>query len=579
VSKAEKLADLAVRRGFYWPSSEIYGGVGGFYDYGPLGVLLKENIVKLWREVFIKPYQDLIVEVETPIIMPSRVFEASGHVEHFTDYIVECRSCGRKYRADHLIEEELNKRGVGTSVEGLKAEDLSRIIREHNITCPYCGGELGEVQTFNLLFKTTIGPYSDDVGYLRPETAQGMFVAFPRVAELMGRKAPFGVAQVGRVARNEISPRQGLVRLREFSQMEIELFFDPQNPECPYLDDVDGIGLRLIPEKFVGKVDEPIVVSPRDAVREGYVVNEWMAFFMALAQKFVSLLGVPEDKQMFVAKLPHERAHYSYQTYDQVVLTERFGWIEVSGHSYRGDYDLSRHSQYSGRELVLDRKLDKPKVVEDVRVYPNPSRIREVYGDVGKIAKLLQSIDARKLVEELEERGYVEVGGYRVEKDMVFTRVERREVYSERYVPHVVEPSFGVDRLLYVTLEYAYRERDGRIILSIPKYLAPIQVAVFPIVKRREYVEIGRRIYKRLLISGFRVVYDDNDSIGYRYVKADEEGIPYAITIDEKTLEDDTVTVRDRDTWRQVRVKVDELVEVLRRMFEECRYIIFERTH
>ncbi|MGC8994391.1 MAG: glycine--tRNA ligase, partial [Pyrobaculum sp.] len=451
--RAELLEEIVKRRLLYWPSAEIYGGVGGFYDYGPLGVQLRRNIVEKWRRMFVLPYQDIIIEVETPIVMPEPVFKASGHLDHFTDYLVTCTKCGRKYRADHLVEEELGRRGLKISTEGLSAAELERLIAEHKIVCPICGGPLGRVESFNLLFKTTIGPYSDSVGYLRPETAQGMFVAFPRLAEYMGRRHPFGVAQIGRVARNEISPRGGLMRLREFTQMEIELFFDPQNPRCPYFAEVENMEVPIVPEELVAKgVTDPVFATAREVVEKGYA-NEWMAFFMALAARFLRELGVPLERQKFLGKLPHERAHYSAKSYDQMVLTERFGWVEVSGHAYRTDYDLSGHSKYSGREMYLERRLPEPREVEVVRLYPNPTAIREKYGDkIGEVVKALKENEELVLAAFRRGEPQVEVGGYVVTRDMVYIKTERRKTDLEKFIPHVVEPSFGLDRIMYVTL-------------------------------------------------------------------------------------------------------------------------------
>lgn len=460
-------------------SFEIYRGkaeVGGFYDYGPLGVELKRNIIEKWRRVFIYPYQDFIVEVETPIIMPKIVFEASGHLEHFTDAIVECTKCGRKYRADHLIEEELGRRGISIKTEGLSLEELDGLIRKYNIRCPVCGGELGSVKPFNLLFQTTIGPYSDNIGYLRPETAQGMFVSFPRVFNLMGRKLPLGIAQIGKVGRNEISPRQGLIRLREFTQMEIEFFFDPENAKCPYLDELD-VKLRIVPEKDVAAgVKEPREFKPREAVESGVVPNEWMAFFMGLATIYMNELGIPPDHQYFLAKLPEERAHYAAASFDQMVYSERFGWVEVSGHAYRTDYDLSRHAKYSGYDLTVERRLTTPKEVVEVRVYPNPQRIREIFGnEMPKVMQAIGKADPRWLANELSSKGKAVIDGYTITSDAVFIREERRKVHVERFIPHDVEPSFGVDRIVYVTLEHAYTEVNGKPLLRLPPDIAPIK--------------------------------------------------------------------------------------------------------
>lgn len=559
--RSELLADIAVRRGLYWPSSEIYGGVGGFYDYGPLGVLTRRNIIEKWRKIFIEPYQDIIIEIETPIIMPEIVFKASGHLEHFTDYVIACLKCGRRYRADHLIAEELEKRGIRLSLEGLAGEQLDEIVARYNIRCPNCGGGLGKTERFNLLFKTTIGPYSTEAGYLRPETAQGMFVSFPRLADYVGRRVPLGAAQIGRVGRNEISPRQGLIRLREFSQMEIELFFDPQNPSCPYLPEVEGGEIPIVPEELVAKGrEEPLWLTPRQMVAKGYA-NEWMAFFMALSVKFMAELGVGPEKQKFVAKLPHERAHYAAAVYDQMAFTERFGWIEVSGHAYRTDYDLSRHAQFSGREMFMERRLKEPREVEEMRVYPNPTAIRARYGNVGEVVRAIQA-NAQQIISAFSSGAEkLTVGGFEIARDMVFLKREVRRTDVEKFIPHVVEPSFGLDRIFYVLLENAVAVEGERVYLRLPPDVAPVTACVLPIVKRREYVEEGLRLSRLLWRSGVTAIYEDEGTIGSRYARCDEIGVPMAITIDEQTPRDGTVTARDRDTKKQVRIPTEKIVE------------------
>ncbi|MCG2865012.1 MAG: glycine--tRNA ligase [Vulcanisaeta sp.] len=563
----EKFLELMSEAGFFYPSFEIYRSraeVGGFYDYGPLGVELKRNIIEKWRRIFVYPYQDFIVEIETPIIMPRIVFEASGHLEHFTDAIVECTRCGRKYRADHLIEEELGRRGISVKTEGLSFEELDELIRKYGIKCPACGGELGNVRAFNLLFQTTIGPYSENVGYLRPETAQGMFVSFPKVFNLVGRRLPLGIAQIGKVGRNEISPRQGLIRLREFAQMEIEFFFDPEDAKCPYLDELD-VKLRIIPERDVAAgAKEPREFGPREAVEVGVVPNEWMAFFMGLATIYMNELGIPLDHQYFLAKLPQERAHYSSASFDQMVYSERFGWVEVSGHAYRTDYDLSRHMKYSGYDLTVERRLSTPKEVTEIRVYPNPQRIRDAFGnEASKVMQAVGKADPSWLASELGSKGVVTVNGYSITRDMVFIKEERRKVFVERFVPHDVEPSFGVDRIVYVTLEHAYTEIDGKPLLRLPPDVAPIKVAVLPIIRKDNYVSIGKRLFREFSMAGVRAVYDDDGTIGSRYAKYDSLGVPFAITIDDKTPVDNTVTIRDRDTKAQVRVGVSDVVNIV----------------
>ncbi len=571
VDKYEKVMELAKRRGFFWPSYEIYGGVAGFYDLGPLGVRLKENIVSLWREHFIKRQQHVVVEIETPIIGPSRVYEASGHIEHFTDPIVECLKCGRKFRADHLIEEKL-----GIKAEGLTPEEMTKIIREHDLRCPVCGGPLSEVRRFNLLFKTTIGPYTQNVGYLRPETAQGMFVAFKRVYEVSRQRLPLGIAQVGRVARNEISPRQGIMRLREFTIAELEFFFDPEDPwQGGVLDELLGrLGdtkLRILTAdaKMRGK-DKPEEYGVREAIEEGVITTPWLGYWMAIARDFVLDLGVSYSDMYFDEKLPEERAHYAAQTFDQLVRVSRLGWLEVSGHAYRTDYDLSRHMKYSGQDLRVFKPLKEPKIVEKKIVLVDPRWLGQTFRKKAKdIMNALRELDAESVEKRLAEKGYIEVLGARIPADKVKIVTKKEKITGKKFIPHVAEPSFGVERLLFVTLDHAYTERDGRVVLKLPRRIAPVKAAVFPLVRDERLVKIAREAWWRLLDAGFYAVYDDDGSIGRRYARVDEIGVPVAITVDYQTLEDGTVTLRDRDTWKQVRINLSDLVDAVRRFIYE----------
>jgi len=564
VDKYERIVDLAKRRGFFWPSYEIYGGVAGFYDLGPLGTMLKNNIVNLWRKYFVLKHQDMVVEIETPIIAPEVVLRASGHLEHFTDPIVECLRCGRKYRADHLIEEQLRVR-----VEGLRGDELTKIIRESNLRCPSCGGELSEVREFNLLFRTTIGPYSSDVGYLRPEAAQGMFTAFKRVYVALRERLPLGIAQVGRVARNEISPRQGMVRLREFTIMEVEFFHDPEGDEPPW-DRFSG-KLRILPAELRARGEErPIEVDVVEAVTEGLIKSKWLGYWMCVARDFVRELGVDYSEMYFEEKMSYERAHYSAQTFDQLVRVSRWGWVEVSGHAYRTDYDLRRHMELSGQDLTVFKPYPEPKLVEVKRVVVDRALLGRILGsslkELEEVLRKLSAEDVEKLLATGGEE--VEVGGFRVPREAIKIVKEVEKVSGVRIIPHVAEPSFGAERLVLVVLDKAYAEEGGRVVLRIPKAIAPIKVAVFPLVEREELISLAKRIYWELVDHGFTVLYDESGSIGRRYARADEIGVPYAITVDFQSLEDGTVTIRDRDTRQQVRVKVEELPNQLRRLLE-----------
>jgi len=566
--KYQKIMELAKRRGFFWPSYEIYGGVAGFYDLGPYGVLLKNRIIDKWRRFFVRDHSNYVVEIETPIIGPARVYEASGHVESFTDPIVSCLKCGRKFRADHLIEEAL-----GIDAEGLSPEEMTKLIREHNIRCPVCGGPLGEVKLFNLLFKTQIGPYEGNIGYIRPELAQGMFVSFKRVYEVMRSRIPLGIAQVGRVGRNEISPRQAMMRLREFTIMEMEYFIDPEDPEgsCPFFERMAGERIRLRTYEMKRRGEGPIEVTVKEAVAKGMVIHPCLAYWMGVAKKFMESLGVPPENMFFDEKGPHERAHYSSQTYDQLVKVSRWGWVEVSGHSYRGDYDLSRHMKYSGHDLTVFKPYEKPVKVIERRVIVDRAVIGRLYkSQAPQVLEAVSRVPEEELLKAKEEGKPIVVDGFEIPPEAIKVVEREVKVTGKKYVPHVVEPSFGTDRVVYVAFEYAYREKEGRTILSFPRDIAPVQAAVFPLVEKDEALrEKAKELYRLLVDNDFYVIYDDSGSIGRRYARADEIGVPAAFTVDYATLEDGTVTIRDRDTWKQARIPFHEAPKALRRFLYE----------
>ncbi|RLI39154.1 glycine--tRNA ligase [Candidatus Bathyarchaeota archaeon] len=561
--KYELVSELARRRGFFWPAIEIYGGVSGFICYGPLGVLLKERIIRKFREIYVKPLGAL--EIDSPVIMPERVFEASGHVEHFKEPMVECLSCGRKFRADHLLEEAGLKDAEKLSLEQAMAEIASRGVR-----CPECGGDLGKPSYFTTMFVTTIGPYSDAIGYGRPEAAQGIFVEFRRLYEQARKKLPFAVVQIGRALRNEISPRQGPIRLREFTIIDYEFFFDPEEPSCPRLPEVEDEVLRLVPAEVRLKgSEEPLELTVREALERGYIKMEWMAYFMALAKRFLEELGVPGERQRFIEKLEWERAHYSVQGYDQEVWTERWGWVEVSGHNYRTDYDLGRHTKWSGVELTAFKELREPVVVVELSVKPKVDAIKREFGDEApRVLKLLAEADKEAIARSLEAEGRVFLGPYVLTNEHLTLVRSKKEVKGKHLIPHVIEPSFGLDRLVYVTLEHAYSMREGRVVLKLPRDVAPVQLAVLPLVGKNGLPEKAREVYELLLSEGFEVEYDEAGSIGRRYARCDEIGVPIAITIDYRTLEDGTVTLRDRDTWRQVRTPIEGLPTKLHAFFK-----------
>ncbi len=407
------------------------------------------------------------------IITHPKVWEASGHVKAFHDPLVECRKCRRRVRADHLVEDRLKIRA-----DGLGIEELSRLIREKGLKCPGCGGELVEPRHFNLMFSTQVGPVEGNVSYLRPETAQLIFVDFFRIYRASRGTLPFGVAQVGRAFRNEISPRNFVFRSREFEQMELEYFFNPKKP-----------GKWELGELKVKVLTREAQENPREmSFRElaGHT-SEIHAYWLEQSYRFLLKVGLPPEMLRLRQHTRDELSHYAQDTWD-IEFRYPFGWKELVGVANRTDFDLKQHAGLSGRELSV------------------------VDGD-------------------------------------------------EKVYPWVIEPSFGVDRLVLAVLCAAWRE-DGRQWLALRPEIAPVQVAVFPLVSRDGMPEKAREIYERLRLR-FRAFYDDKGSIGRRYRRQDSIGTPYCITVDGQTLKDGTVTVRERDGMEQERVKIDDLAGAL----------------
>lgn len=562
MDKYEKVSVLARRRGFFWPSCEIYGGVSGFINWGHLGSIMKRKVEDKFRETFLRRLG--FHELESPVISPERVFKASGHVTHFKEPMAECADCKRRFRADHLLQEFAKMSLQETDKMALK--EVTDALRKYAVKCPECGGSLSAPEHFLTMFRTTIGPYSEAVGYGRPEAAQGVFVEFKRLYEQTRERLPAGFATIGHALRNEISPRQGPIRLREFTIMDLEFFFDPKIPKCPLLDEVRDETLRLLLVKDRASGSKaPVEVTVSEAVEKGYILMEWQAFFMALAKRFVIGLGVPDDKQWFIEKFQWERAHYSVQGFDQEVHLDRWGWIEVAGFNYRTDYDLKGHMTESGVDMRVFKSDEKGTVKTEVVVKPVTAKIGPAFKEeTEEVTGILARVDARELENAFKSQGFYQAGEFRILPEQVEIIRRKVEEKGRRFVPHVIEPSFGSDRLTYVALEYAYTAKKGRAVLKLPRDIAPVQLAVLPLVSKDGLPEQASHLHELLNAEGFLAEFDEAGSIGRRYARFDEIGAPLCVTVDYQTLKDGTVTIRDRDSWRQVRARIDDLPALLR---------------
>ncbi|MFD1586411.1 glycine--tRNA ligase [Halorientalis brevis] len=570
-----RLTELAKRRGFFFQSSEAYGGVAGFYVYGPEGATLKENVQDAWRDRFVR--REGHMEIESPNVMPEPVFEASGHLDGFDDMIIECPECGTSHRADHLVEDNTDIE----EAESIPIPEVEDIIAEEDLVCPTCGTELaGEsVDDFNLMFETNIGPGSSSPGYLRPETAQGMFVEFPRLKEYARGQLPFGVAQVGAAYRNEISPRKGLIRLREFAQAELEHFIDPETDEPP-LSQVEDVEVTLYSAAAQADDDgEPTSMTIGDAVAEDVIASDWVAYYLGVAKDWYARIGVDMDRFRYRQHNEGELAHYAADCWD--AEAEIGGdWIEITGFAYRGDYDLSKHGEYADEDFTVFKQYDDPITVERATVDPDMSYLGpEFGGDAAAVADALEALAERDRAAFEGDEVTVEVDGDEktVPVEKTGFGVEEVTESGEHITPHVVEPSFGVDRLVYTVLAHSYREDEvseeesetddedeERTVLSLPPEVAPKTVAVFPLMAKDGLGERAREVADELRAAGFEVAYDESGSIGRRYRRQDEVGTPFCVTVDYDTLEDDTVTVRDRDSTAQARVGIGDLAAQLR---------------
>jgi glycyl-tRNA synthetase len=534
----DKIMMVAKRRGFIYPSFEIYGGIAGFYDYGPLGSQLKNNIENLWRKFFL--FKDKCIEISTPTITLYEVLNASGHVEEFTDLTVDCDACKRSYKVEDLIEK-------GVSVE--------QAVKEEQISCPTCGSALHDAHPVNLMFATTIGVGDGRKAFLRPETAQGIFTNFHLLYQYNRKKLPFGVVQIGKGYRNEISPRQGTLRQREFFMAEAEVFFDPKDKTHPFFNTVKDKELYLFDNEKEWKM------SVADAVKKKIINNQALAYYMYLTQDFLLSAGADPKKFRFRKHAADELAHYATECWDAELYSERFGWVECVGIADRSAYDLNSHIVSSSVDMYAVRPFDEPREVMVKKIVPKMNILGPRFsGKAGKIKEQLEQMDATTI-----KKITVTIDGesINIPKDC-YDIVEIKEKQSgEKFVPHVIEPSYGIDRILYFLLEHNYVEGKKKgeeyTILKLNPWMAPIKVGVFPLIGDETLIRIAKEIDITLRNQGIATFYDESGTIGRRYARMDEVGTPFCVTVDHDSLNDDKVTVRDRDTTKQERIKIQDI--------------------
>ncbi len=418
------------------------------------------------------------------------------------------------------------------------------------------------------MFQTVIGAKGKKTGYMRPETAQGIFIPFKRLLRFFRGKLPFGAVQIGKAYRNEISPRQGVIRLREFTQAEAEIFVDPKNKTHERFSEIEDEKLRLYSAQNQIDGKDPVKITTKKAISDGIISSEMLAYQLYLAREFLMDLGIPEEAIRFRQHLPVEMAHYAIDCWDVEINTDKFGWIEVIGIADRTDFDLKAHAKYSREDLRAFVEYDTPKTMKKWIIRPNMEKFGPAFKqNAPKILEALKEIDASGIMSSFEDRGYFELelddASYRISSEHLDFEETEEVVRGEKIFPHVIEPSYGIDRIVYSVLLHSFREDEERAYFKLKKDLAPVEISVLPLVNKEELAKIAIKIRDKLRERGFISEYDLTGSIGRRYARSDEIGVPFAVTVDHETLKDNTVTIRNRDDCKQVRVPIRDLYKIL----------------
>ncbi|WVQ81285.1 glycine-tRNA ligase [Cryptococcus sp. DSM 104549] len=611
---------LLARRFFFAPAFEIYGGVAGLYDYGPTGSALQANILDAWRKHYI--IEEDMLELDTTIMTLSEVLKTSGHVDKFADWMCKDVKTGEIFRADHLVEAVIearlkgDKEARGVKEEKVEEEDkdkkkkkkkvvksvaiklddntvaeyefllaqidnytgpeLGEIIRKHKITNPDTGNEVSEPVEFNLMFESNIGPTGQIKGYLRPETAQGHFVNFARLLEFNNGKVPFASAQIGRSFRNEIAPRQGLLRVREFTMAEIEHYVDPLDKRHARFNEVKDVVLTLLPKDVQSEGrTETVKKTVGEAVAEKIVDNETLGYFLGRTQLFLEKIGIDPTRLRCRQHMANEMAHYAADCWDFEIQSS-YGWIECVGCADRSAYDLTVHSVRTKQPLRVQQRLETPRVVDTFEcVFDAKAFGMKFKKDATLIKETLMGLEKEKLEcikKEFEEKQASSVQcsdgkSYEITPDLVKINPITVTEHMREFTPNVIEPSFGIGRILYSLLEHSYwaREQDAqRSVLSLPSLVAPIKCLIVSISQdaglRSKIHEISRLMRKRGIASR---VDDSSATIGKKYARNDELGTPFGCTVDFATLQNGTMTLRERDSTAQLIGPIEDVVSVV----------------
>ncbi|MCH1422192.1 MAG: glycine--tRNA ligase [Candidatus Poseidoniaceae archaeon] len=550
-ARLERMSGMLKRRGIVLPAFEIHGGAKGFYDFGPVGGRLRNRVNQTWLDHWLS--MGNIVELSCPTVTPYAVLEASGHVGEFSDFMTTCTACDEASRADTLLE------SYHTNPDALQKDELQALLNQSQPPCPSCGAtSWSPVVAQNLMFDTTIGAgASGRPGFMRPETAQGMFTSFPALYRHNRERLPFGAVQIGKGYRNEISPRQGMIRLREFNMAELEYFVNPHETSQHDFSPWDGQAISLVADQ-----KGELRMTFKEAIEANIIRHETVGFFMAKTFDFLTKVGIDHQRLRFRQHEADEMAHYASDCWDAEIHGS-YGWVECVGIAHRGCYDLEAHEKATGKTLRARREFDEPHVIEIDGWTTDGSKAGPAFRALAGAVKA--AVEQLSADEQFPQTLHLESGEQVVVEAEHVKRVQRTETVSgEWYIPHVVEPAFGIDRIIWHILDHAYdesgKEDEIYTTLRLNERIAPVDYCVFPLFEKDGMGEMAQSIHAKLCMKAATVsMYDSSGSIGRRYARADEIGVPRCITVDHQSLEDQTVTVRMRDTGEQHRIHIDEI--------------------